>query len=152
PNVAWAEQYGGGFAEAMAFLDTSRAAAERAEQEREAARRHELERARQLAAAQGRGARLFKRFAVGLAVGVFLTVALTTWALLLRQEATGQAEEAKRLENTAEKQRQRAQDNQKKTKALGLVQRALNVSTPKVSLIIREMAGYRHWSDPLLRK
>jgi hypothetical protein len=88
PNVAWAEQYGGGFAEAMAFLDTSRAAAERAEQEREAARQHELERARQLAAAQGRVARLFKRFAVGLAVGVFLTVALTIWALMLRQEAT----------------------------------------------------------------
>jgi len=48
PNAAWADQYGGGFAEAMAFLDTSRAAAERAEQEREAARQGELERARQL--------------------------------------------------------------------------------------------------------
>src|SRR5207302_79848 len=42
PNAAWAEQYGGGFDEAMAFLDTSGAAAERAEQEREEARQREL--------------------------------------------------------------------------------------------------------------
>ena len=45
PNFAWADQYGGGFDEAMAFLDTSREAAERAETQREAARQHELERA-----------------------------------------------------------------------------------------------------------
>jgi hypothetical protein len=150
PNAAWAEQYGGGFAEAMAFLDTSRAAAERAEQEREAARQRELERARQLAAAQMRVAGLFKRFVVGLAVGVCLTVGLTAWAFTLWQEATQQAQEANRLEDIAEKERQRAQDNREKTKALGLVQRAMNVSTPKVPEIVREMAEHRHWCDPLL--
>src|SRR5207245_11174907 len=69
PNSAWAGQYGGGFDEAMAFLDTSREAAEHEEKEREAARQHELERARQLAETQAKVARLFKRFAGGLAVG-----------------------------------------------------------------------------------
>src|SRR5581483_1038744 len=67
-------------------------------------------------------------------------------------EATQQAQEAKRLEDIAEKERQRAQDNQEKAKALGLVQRVVNVSMPKVPGIIHEMAGHRHLCDPLLRK
>ena len=75
PNAAWADQYGGGFDEAMAFLDTSREAAERAETQREAARQHELERAGSSPAAQARVARLFKRFAAGLAVALCLAVA-----------------------------------------------------------------------------
>ena len=49
PNIAWADQYGGHFAEAMAYLEWSRDAAEREENEREAARRRELEQARALA-------------------------------------------------------------------------------------------------------
>ena len=76
PNSAWASQYGGSFDEAMTFLDASRAAAERAEMEREAARQRELENARQLAQTQARVARLFKRFAVGLAVALCLMVRL----------------------------------------------------------------------------
>jgi formylglycine-generating enzyme required for sulfatase activity/tetratricopeptide (TPR) repeat protein len=152
PNAAWAEQYGGGFAEAMTFLERSGAAAERAEQEHEAARQRELERARQLAAAQARVARVFKRFVGGLAVGVCLTVALTAWAFTQFQEATQQAQEAKRLEETAEKERQHAQDNHEYAKALGLVQRVLNVSTPKVPEIIGEMDGHRQSCDPLLWK
>jgi WD40 repeat protein len=90
PNGAWARQYGGGFDEALAFLDSSCAAAEREEKEREAARQRELERARQLAETQARAARLFKRFAAGLAVGLCLAVALTVWAFLLREEAKRQ--------------------------------------------------------------
>jgi formylglycine-generating enzyme required for sulfatase activity/tetratricopeptide (TPR) repeat protein len=152
PNAVWAEQYGGGFAEAMAFLEESRAAAERAEQERESARQRELERARHLAEAQARVARLFKRFVGGLAVGVCLTVALTIWAFTVWAEATRQAQAAKRLENAAEKERQRAEENQKKAKALGLVQRLVNVPTSKVPAIISEIAENRHWSDRFLRK
>ena len=54
PNSAWAGQVGGRFDEAMAFLDTSREAAEREENQREATRQRELERARQLAETQVR--------------------------------------------------------------------------------------------------
>jgi formylglycine-generating enzyme required for sulfatase activity len=151
PNAAWADQYGGGIVDAMAFLDASREAAERTQQDRETARRIELERARQLAEAQAGVARLFKRFAGGLAVGVCLTVALAAWAFTLRQAAARQAQEAKRLEDVADTQRRRAEDNQKKAKALGLMQRLVNVSTPKVPEIIGEMAEYRRWTDPLLR-
>ncbi len=105
PNPAWAGQYGGGLDQAMAFLDTSREAAEREEKEREAARQRELERARQLAKTQAKAARMFKRFAGGLAAGLCLAVALTIWALLLRQEA-------KRQEAAANQQRQVAQEKE----------------------------------------
>jgi hypothetical protein len=152
PNSAWAEQYGGGFDEAMAFLDTSREAAERAEMEREAARQHELERARQLAAAQARVARLFKRFAVGLAVALCLAVALTVWTFTLRQEAKAQAQEAKRQEASANEQRQTAENEEKKTNALELVQLVLTVDTPRVTGFIGELADQRQWADPLLRE
>jgi ABC-type dipeptide/oligopeptide/nickel transport system ATPase component len=152
PNAAWANQYGGGFDQAMAFLDSSRAAAERGKMEREAARQQELERARQLAEAQARVAHLFMRFVGGLAVGVCLAVALAIWAFTLWRDATQQERKAKQEEANANELRQRAEDNQEKAKALGLVQRVLNVSTPKVPDIIDQMSGHRLWSDPLLRK
>ncbi|MFI5357987.1 MAG: AAA family ATPase, partial [Opitutales bacterium] len=152
PNSAWAGQVGGGFDEAMAFLDTSREAAERAETEREAARQRELERALQLAEAQARVARLFKRFAGGLAAGLCLAVALAIWAFMLRQEAKLQAKEAKRQETAANEQRQIAEDEEKKTNALELVQLVLTVDTPKVAGFIGELADRRQWSDPLLRE
>ncbi len=152
PNAAWANQYGGGFDQAMAFLDTSRAAAEHADNEREAARQHELERARQLAEAQMRVARLFKRFAVGLAVVLFLAVALTIWALLLRQQANLQAQEAQRQGAEASKQRQRAEEEEKTTKALELVQLVMGVDTPKVPEFISKLTEHRQRSDPFLRE
>lgn len=52
PNAAWAALYGGGFEEAMIFLEESQATAEKAEQEREAARQRELDQAREIAEAQ----------------------------------------------------------------------------------------------------
>jgi len=52
PNQAWAEQYGGGYAESMAFLDKSRELAEREAREKEAARQRELKQAQELAEAQ----------------------------------------------------------------------------------------------------
>jgi formylglycine-generating enzyme required for sulfatase activity len=152
PNAAWAEQYGGGFDEAMAFLETSRAAAERAEQEREAARQRELERARQLAAAQARGARLFKRFAAGLAVVMCIAIAMTIWALTLRQDAKQQEQEARRQEADANEQRQIAVEEEKKTKALELVQLVLTVDTPNVANVINKLTEHRKWSDDFLRE
>ena len=115
PNAAWAELYDGGFDAAMRFLDQSREAAQREEKEREAARQRELERAQKFAEAQAKVARLFKRFAGSLAVGLCLAVALTVWAFKLRQEA-------KRQEATAQQQRQLAQE--KEREALQQQQRA----------------------------
>jgi formylglycine-generating enzyme required for sulfatase activity len=152
PNAAWAEQYGGGFDQAMAFLETSHKAAERAEEDREAARQRELERARQLAAAQARVARLFKRFAAGLAVVFCLAVALTIWALMLRQEAIGQEQEALRQEAEANRQRQIAEEEGEKTKALELVQLVLSVDTPNVAAHIAKLSEHRHLCDPMLRE
>ncbi len=109
PNAAWAEQYGGGFDEAMAFLDMSREVAQREEKEREAARQRELERARQFAETQAKVARLFKRFAGSLAVGLCCAVGLTIWAFKLRQEAKRQESFAQTKKAEAEAQRSIAQ-------------------------------------------
>ena len=48
-NAAWADQYGGHFDQAMAYLDRSRGEAEREEHEREAARQRELAQAKAIA-------------------------------------------------------------------------------------------------------
>ncbi len=102
-GAAWAEQYGGGFDPAMAFLDRSREASEREEKEREANRQRELERARQFAEAQAKVARLFKRFAGSLVVGLCCAVALTIWALKLRQAARINQKQAEGEKQRAEK-------------------------------------------------
>jgi WD40 repeat protein len=114
PNSAWAAQYGGEFDETMAFLDASREAVEREERQREAARQLELERARQLAESQAKVARLFKRFAAGLAAGLCLAVALTVWAFLLRQEAERQEAAADEQRRIAQ-EKEREADRQRKT-------------------------------------
>jgi WD40 repeat protein len=103
PNAAWAEQYGGGFEGAMAFLDQSREVAEREEKEREAARQRELERAQQFAAAQAKVARVFKRFAGSLAIVLCFAVALTIWAFKLRQEAQAKKKEAEAQRSIAQR-------------------------------------------------
>jgi formylglycine-generating enzyme required for sulfatase activity/tetratricopeptide (TPR) repeat protein len=139
PNTAWADRYRRGFVPAMAFLDASRAAAEREEKEHEAARQRELEHARQLAESQARMARLFKRFAGALAVGLCLAVALMVWALMLRQEAN--------------EHRQLAEEKEKEAKVSGLVQLILTVDLPKVPDIIGKITEHdRRWSDPMLRE
>ena len=113
PNADWAEQYGGRFAEALEYLNRSREAAEREEKEREAARQRELERARQFAEAQAKVARLFKRFAGSLAVGLCLAVALTIWAFKLRQEARKQEAVAKEQRTVAQQKEREAQANER---------------------------------------
>lgn len=87
PNAAWADQYAGGFDEAMEFLDRSRHAAEREVEEREAARRKELENTRRLAESQTKVARLFKRFAGSMAIAFLIALGLSVWVFYLKQEA-----------------------------------------------------------------
>ena len=45
----------------------------------------------------------------------------------------------------------RSSSSSKADHAAGLVQRLLDADTAKVPGIVEEMAGYRHWTDPLLR-
>ena len=105
PNAEWAEQYGGDLETAIGFLETSNAEVEAERQAEEAARQRELAQARHLAETQARMARLFKRFAGGLAAGLCLALALTVWAFTLRGEA-------KRQGAAADEQRQVALENE----------------------------------------
>ena len=108
PNPAWAGQYGGGFTEAMAFLDTSRETAERAEKEREAARQRELEQAHALAEAQRlrvleqQRAAVRMRWLVG-AMGVVAVVAVALFfmATAARKQAVKSAAETEKLRTKA---------------------------------------------------
>lgn len=94
-----------------AYLEQSRVAAQREEQEREAARQRELERAQRLAETQAKVAQLFKRFAGTLAIGLCVAIGLMIWAFMLRQEA-------RRQEATANEQRVIAQQRRPQSESL----------------------------------
>ncbi len=122
-NSAWADQYGGGFDEAMAFLAKSRDAAEREEKEREAARQRELERARQLTEAQQlrleqqlQTARKLRLLIAGVAVVAVIAAIACVAALVARNEAGT-------LAIIADAQAEKARKNAEETvKALGIVE------------------------------
>ncbi|HZN57722.1 MAG TPA: AAA family ATPase, partial [Planctomycetota bacterium] len=110
PNEAWADQYGGGLAGALVFLDQSRHAAEADERAREAARARELEQAKRLAEAERRRLELQKRtarrlrvFAAGLACVAALAIGAFFFAMAARREAVSNAQLAARSEETAKK-------------------------------------------------
>ena len=90
-NAAWADQYGGHFDQAMAYLDRSRAEAEREEQEREAARQRELAQARELAEAQRLRAeeqrRAARRLRAGMVAVAGVAVMASFFAVKARREA-----------------------------------------------------------------
>lgn len=99
PVAAWAEQYGGGFERAMAFLDRSRESAEAAARAREEARRRELEQAKALAEAerrrlalQRRAGKRIKAFAAVLGVVAALALVAFVIAARARREAVVNAE------------------------------------------------------------
>ncbi len=94
PNEAWADQYGGGFDEAMTFLDRSSGAARQKEEDREAARQHELEQAKALADAerlraeeQQKGARRLRKLLAAAAVIAVIAVGASVFAVLQTQKA-----------------------------------------------------------------
>jgi len=153
PNAAWADQYGGGFAEAMAFLDTSR----------EAASAREGTRGRPAAtswSAPGNSPRRRR----GLPACSSASSAAWRWPCAspwrcrsgrsrLWQEATRQEQEAKQQKAVANDLRQIAQEKQEKAKALGLVQRVCEcVHAQGAGYYRRKWPGIVIWSDPLLRK
>jgi WD40 repeat protein/energy-coupling factor transporter ATP-binding protein EcfA2 len=108
PNAQWAEQYGGGFEAAMAFLDQSREAADTEERVREAARRRELEQAKRIAEAerqqlelQQAAARRLRVFAAGLAVVAMAAVGAFFFAMDARRKAVNSAQLASKNEQAA---------------------------------------------------
>jgi WD40 repeat protein len=115
PNRAWAERYLPGFADAMAFLEASRQAAEEEEHAREAARQHELEQAQQLAEAQRqrldqqhRAARRLRVMLGGLAGVAMVAVVACVIALRARANAKWHAQIAEMQATAAKENGERA--------------------------------------------
>ncbi len=109
PNTEWAELYGGDFAEAIAFLETSHAAVEAEEQAKEAARQRELDQARRLAEAQQwrleqqkLAARKLRKMIAGLAAIAAIAVVACLAALVSYGRANRLAEVAQQNEKSAE--------------------------------------------------
>ncbi len=109
PNAAWAQQYGGHFEEVVAYLESSKKAAEQAEKEREAARQRELRQAKALAEAEQLRAEHQRRSAgrmrvLGGIASIIAVIALiaTFVALELRKEARENESKAKLSEEEAE--------------------------------------------------
>ena len=119
PNAAWAEQYGGGFSTAAAFLDKSHEEAAREEEEREASRQRELEQAQALARSQQHSANLLRRFAATVGIAAALAIGLAVWAMreskiakeqrTIAEHLTKQAEEAEAEAQAAAASTQRAE-------------------------------------------
>lgn len=112
PNAEWAEQYGGDFEKAIAFLEASNAEAQAERQAKEAARQRELEQARQLAEAQNlrleqqqRAARRLRRLIAGLAVVAMIAGLACVAALIANQRANELADEARASATRAEQSR-----------------------------------------------
>lgn len=109
PNVEWAEQYGGDFEKAIAFLNASNAEAQAERQAKEAARQRELEQARQLTEVQNlrleqqqRAARRLRRLIAGLAVVAMIAGLACVAALIANQRANELADEARASATRAE--------------------------------------------------
>lgn len=112
PNAEWAEQYGGDFEKAIAFLEASNAEAQAERQAKEAARQRELEQARQLAEAQQlrlehqqRAARRLRKLIAGLAVVAVIAGLACVAALIANQRANELADEAQASAKRAEQSR-----------------------------------------------
>ena len=138
PNAAWAERYRPGFAPAMAFLQASQQASVAEEQAREAALHRELAQSRQLAETEANVARLFKRFAGGLAVGLCLAVALAVWAFMLRHEAKRQEAAASYYAVEASNQAKQAEAESRLARLAELAARKLAASETEAKTLARQ--------------
>jgi WD40 repeat protein/tetratricopeptide (TPR) repeat protein len=119
PNAAWAEQYGGEFEIAVAFLEASSAAVAAETEAREVARQHELDQARQLAEArqgqllqQQRSARKLRSMLAGLAVVAAIAVGASVVASTFWREASRAKAVAEEHADTAKTQAQFATEQQ----------------------------------------
>lgn len=109
PNTEWAELYGGDFAEAIAFLETSHSAVKAEEEAKEAARERELEQARRLAEAQQwrleqqkLAAQKLRKTIAGLAAIAAIALVACFAALISNGRANRLADVARQNESKAE--------------------------------------------------
>ena len=118
PSEVWARRYEPSFERAMRFLDASREERDRAANEREAGRRRELKRARQLVAV--------------LAVAALLTTGLGVLAVRQRQKAEADRQTARRAEAVAlEQQGLAEQAVARETEARQAMEKALRLAGAK---------------------
>lgn len=122
PNADWADQYGGDFGSAIAFLEKSNAEVAAERQVRELAQQRELEQARQLAEAQQqrleqqqRSARRLHKMIGGLAIVAVIAGLACVAALMARSDANRLAQVAEQEANNARKNEDKAKKSQQET-------------------------------------
>src|SRR5205807_3626619 len=108
PNAEWAQQYGGNFQTAIAFLEASNAQVEAERQAKEAARQRELAQAQELAESrkqrliqQQRAAKRLRKLIAGLAVVAGIAGVACVAALIANQKAKTLADIARQNEDQA---------------------------------------------------
>ena len=146
PNAAWAERYRPGFDAAMSFLAESEQASLAEQQAIEAARKRELEHARQLAEAQKerleqeqRAGRNLRKLVAGLAVVAIIAAIACVVALVARHESGRLAELAANEAQNAKNNEQRAERSQKQAE-IALTQVETQKSEIESSLTKAEQA------------
>jgi len=124
PNAAWAEEYGGDFKTAIAFLETSSVEAQAERQDKEATRKRELDQARQLAQSQQlrlehqqRSARKLRKLIGGLAVVAVIAGLACVAALFANHRANTQAENARQSATKATQSAQQAKQSEHEAQA-----------------------------------
>jgi WD40 repeat protein len=131
PTDAWAERYGGRFAESMAFLDASVAARDRQVREEKERQEHERELLQNMARAekqraddaeqrrreQARANRQLKRRAVAALAAGALATALAGVAFALFTQARGEQRRAEEARAEAEQERARAEEARRQAEA-----------------------------------
>jgi WD40 repeat protein len=114
PNTAWASLYGGGFEDAMDFLERSHQAKAREDEAREKNRKRELSQAKELADIRSRSARKARIFAFMLGLLAVLLGCAAVVAFVLLSIAITQSSEAQRERGKAESARREADDANRK--------------------------------------
>ena len=121
PNAAWAERYQIGFAEAIAFLEESRAARDAALAAEQDRQRRELRRTRQIAAVLGTAFVL----AVGFGIYALFERSRATEERVAREQTEALSQAKQKLLEAQEKARKESEElNQKLTVALDTAQKA----------------------------
>ncbi|MEZ5324645.1 MAG: PQQ-binding-like beta-propeller repeat protein [Verrucomicrobiales bacterium] len=136
PNAAWAALYGGGFGDAMDFLERSHKAKALEDEVRETNRKRELAQAKELADVRTRSAKKARIFAFMLGLLAVLLGCAAVVAFVLLSFAITQSSEAKRERGKAEEARREADDANRK------LSRTFSQSTYSLGLEAAEEGRY----------
>ncbi len=141
PNENWAAQYGGGFAQAIGFLDESEQQACRLEQQAEQARQRELQQAKDLAASRARSAALLKRFAVAVGTACLVAIMLAVWAMQQSQVAQRNALVAKRETARANAEEGKARESAQEANELADEAKQLQAQAIEAASVAKQALG-----------